>query len=88
MLESCLTFKSYFVAFALNFGGYKWIQHLPHCIEPMRYLIWVNQGWVRMTLPYLPQPPPGLATEFAGPTQNANAGPLGQRAGKNFHGKY
>lgn len=61
MLESCLTFKSYFVAFALYSGGYSWIQHLTHCFEPMQDLIWVNQKWVRMTLSYLPQPPPGLA---------------------------
>lgn len=62
MLKSCLTFKSYFVAITLNFGGYNWIQHFPHCFEPMPDLIWVNQRWVRMTLPYLLQPPPGLAT--------------------------
>lgn len=24
------------MALTLNFGDYKWIQHLPHCIEPSR----------------------------------------------------
>lgn len=46
MLESCLTFKSYFVAFTLNFGGYNWIQHLPHGFEPMQDLI--NLGESKM----------------------------------------